>query len=210
MDQSLPNYNPANLESPAGIMSERLAQFARRFESCMPAIVVSYDRSTHEAIVKPAINMLLTTGKQVERAEVPVSVWRYMLGGYLIDLPLSAGDTGWIIAADRDTSNFKASSAAAPPNTFETHKYTAGFFLPDSFGTFELDGKDDGRMVIQNKAGTEKISIGESNTEITSASLTITSPLVTITGDANIGGISFLTHVHGGVDTGAGETDVPS
>lgn len=191
-------------------MSELLADFARRFESCIPAVVDSYDRTKHEAVVRPAINMLLTTGEQVERAKVNVTVWRMMFGGYLIDLPLSAGDTGWLIASDRDTSNFKESSTPEPPNTYETHKYTAGFFMPDSFGSFTIAEEDDGNMVLQNAAGTEKISIGESSMKITSAALTISCPEVTITGDATIGGISFLTHVHGGVQTGAGSTGVPS
>ena len=32
---------------------------------------------------------------------------------------------------------------------------------------------------------------------------------LTVTGDATIGGISFLSHVHGGVQTGSGSTGVP-
>jgi len=212
---SLPNYNPANLGSPVGIMQEVLAQFARDLECCMPATVVSYDRNSHTAVVSPAVRMVLTTGETMDRANLSASVWRYKSGGYLIDMPISAGDTGWIIAADRDTSTFKETSATSKPNTRETHKYSAGFFIPDSFGDFAIAAEDDGRMVFQNLAGTEKISIGASDTKITSASLTISSAAVTITGDltvdgdASIGGIDYLTHTHGGVTPGGGSTGVP-
>ena len=148
--QSLPNFNPANLESAAGIIQEVLAEFARNFESCIPAIVQSYDRTKHEAVVQPAINMVLTTGEQVARAPVLATVWRFMCGGFLVDLPISFGDTGWLIAADRDTSTLKANpSSPAKPNTYETHKYSAGFFIPDKFGSLTLAGEDAGNMVFQ-------------------------------------------------------------
>jgi hypothetical protein len=208
--QTLPNFNPANLESSAGIIQEVLAEFARNFECCIPAIVQSYDRTKHEAVVQPAINMVLTTGEQVERANVLATVWRFMCGGYLIDLPISAGDTGWLVASDRDTSTFKAAPAnPAKPNTYETHKYSAGFFIPDKFGSLSLAGEDSGNMVFQNAAGTEKISIGATNTKITSAELTISCPLTTFTGDIKVGSInSYSNHKHTGVQTGSGTSGV--
>lgn len=206
---SLPNFNPANLESAAGIIQEVLAEFARNFECCIPAIVQSYDRTKHEAIVQPAINMVMTTGEQVERAPVLATVWRFMCGGFLVDLPILAGDTGWLVAADRDTSTFKEVSKLAKPNTYETHKYTAGFFIPDKFGSLTLAGEDSGNMVFQNAAGTEKISIGATSTKITSAALTIICPLTTFTGDIKVGAInSYLNHKHVGVDTGVGTSGV--
>lgn len=197
--QSLPSFDPANLESLAGVIREVLAEFARGFECCMPAVVVSYDRAKHEAVVQPAVNMVVSGGGQIERAPVAVTVWRFMCGGFLVDLPINAGDTGWLVAADRDTSNVKASQGVAKPNTYETHKYSAGFFIPDKFGSISLAGEDAGNMVFQNAAGTEKISIGASSTKITSAALTITCPLTTFTGDIKVGSInSYLAHYHVG------------
>lgn len=201
---TLPSFNPANLESIEGVMKEMLADFARNFECCLPAVVISYDRTTHTAVVQPAINMVLTTGEQIERAPVAVSVWRFMCGGFLVDLPISAGDTGWLVAADRDTSTFKEVSKLAKPNTNETHKYTAGFFIPDKFGSLSLAGEDAGNMVFQNAAGTEKISIGASGTKITSAALTITCPLTTFSGDIKVGGVaSYTGHKHTTTTTGS-------
>jgi hypothetical protein len=209
--QSLPNFNPANLEGLTGIIREVLAEFARGFECCLPAVVVSYDRTKHEAVVRPAVNMVISGGEQIERAPVAVTVWRFMCGGFLVDLPISAGDTGWLVAADRDTSNVKASGGIAKPNTYETHKYTAGFFIPDKFGSLSLAGEDAGSMVFQNAAGTEKISIGNSSTRIASANLTITCPLTTFVGDIKVGTInSYLAHKHTGVDAGVGTSGVPT
>lgn len=199
---TIPSLNFSNLQSPEGIIGEVLAEFSRNLEVCMPAIVVSYDRVKHEAIVQPAINVIMTTGEQVTRAQMFCTVWRFCAGGYLIDLPLEAGDTGWLIASDRNTTNFKENPAnPTNPNTYETHKYSAGFFIPDKFGSLTLTGED-GRMVIMNGAGTEKISIGESDTHITSAALTITCPNVVISGNATIGGKSFLGHTHTTTTTG--------
>lgn len=201
---SLPSFNPANLESASGIISEVLADFARSFECCMPAVVVSYDRTTHLAVVQPAINIVMTTGENVTRAQIRVSVWRFMCGGYLVDLPILAGDTGWIVAADRETSLFKGSKKASPPNTYETHKYSQGFFIPDRFGSLALAGEDAGNMVFQNAGGTEKISIGAGSMKITSAALTISCPVVNFTGaiiaqgDITAGGDKeLMAHTHG-------------
>jgi len=189
MDQSLPNFNPANLETPQGALQEVLAEFARNFECCIPAIVESYDRATHTATVKPAINVITTTGEQIERAPVAASVWRFMCGGYLLDLPISAGDTGWLIASDRETSNMKRTGKAAQPNTYETHKYSNGFFIPDTFGSVTLAGEDSSNAVFQNAAGTEKISIGAAGTKITSAALIVDTPLASFTGNITAAGI---------------------
>ena len=196
MSQTLPSFNPANKETPEGAMQELLAEFSRNFECCMPAIVKSYDRDKHEAVVQPAINMVTTTGEQIERAPVAATVWRFMCGGFLIDLPLSEGDTGWLIASDRESSNVKRTGTAQQPNTYETHKYSNGFFIPDKYGSFSIAAEDDGNMVFQNEAGTEKISIGELGTKITSAALTIDTPLAIFTGDITASGtVTGLTNV---------------
>ena len=179
--QSLPNFSPANNASLPGVIREVLAEFARGFECCLPAVVVSYDRTKHEAVVQPAVNIILSGGEQLERVPVAVTVWRFMCGGFLIDLPISTGDTGWLVAADRDTSNVKASKAVAKPNTYETHKYTAGFFIPDKFGSLSLAGEE-GRMVFMNAAGPGKISTGARDTKVATAGLTIACSLPTFVG----------------------------
>jgi len=210
-NSSLPSFNPANRETPTGIISEVLAEFARNFECCLPAIVVSYDRATHTAIVQPAVNIVMASGQQVERAQVSASVWRFMCGGYLIDLPIVAGDTGWLVASDRETESVKTFKTASPPQTYETHKYENGFFIPDRFGalTVPLSGEDAGNMVFQNAEGTEKISIGATSSKITSAALTIVCPVTTFTGSITATGTitgttdviattkSLKAHTHG-------------
>jgi len=203
MDQTLPSINPANLESEQGAFQEVLKEFSRNFECCIPAVVVSYERLTHTAVVKPAINMILTTGEQVERAPVAATVWRFMCGGFLVDLPIIVGDTGWLIASDRESSNMKRTGVPQQPGTFETHKYSNGFFIPDKFGAISLAEEDAGNMVFQNAAGTEKISIGAAGSKLTSAALTIDCPNTIFTGDATIGGISFLGHKHTTTTTGS-------
>jgi len=192
----LPSYNLANAESPAGIIQEVLATFSRGFECCIPAIVVSYDRSKHEAVVQPAVNILMTNGKQVERAQVAATVWRFMCGGYLVDLPINAGDTGWLVASDRESTSVKQFGRTAPPQTYETHKYENGFFIPDKWGSVSLAGEDAGNMVFQNAEGTEKISIGANSTKITSAALTIVCPTTNFTGNITATGtITGMTDV---------------
>ena len=192
------------MDSPLGIITEVLADFARSFECCIPAIIVSYDRAKHEAIVQPAVNMILANGQQVKRAQVAATVWRFMCGGYLIDLPIVAGDTGWLVASDRESTSVKQFGTTAPPQTYETHKYQNGFFIPDKFGelTTPIAGEDAGNMVFQTADGTEKISIGASSTKITSKALTIDCEVTTFTGkviatEVQAGTKLLKEHTHG-------------
>lgn len=231
---SLPNYNPSNADSLSGVISEVLKNFGLSLENCIPAVVVSYDRSANVAEVKPAINSILTDGTPQERDTIKLPVHILGGGGIVISAPLAAGNTGWIIAGDRDIALFKQSLAVSNPNTYRTHKFSFGFFIPDKIKGVTIKSTDTNALTIQTLDGSTRIALSDGKVkivssneiEIESTSLTIEATNVNITGTATITGdltvtgtitgqtdvvaetISGKSHIHSG-GTIQGKTGVP-
>ncbi|OYW80364.1 MAG: hypothetical protein B7Z19_03120 [Polynucleobacter sp. 32-46-5] len=126
----------------------------------LPAQVISYAAATNLAQVQPLIVMVTTDNIQVKRGQIAsVPVYQYGGGGFVAKNPITKGDLGWIKANDRDISLFKQSHLSAPPNTQRKHSFSDAMFFPDTmFQGFTFAGEDVDNFVIQNKAGTVKIS----------------------------------------------------
>jgi len=158
----------------------------------MPCKIVSYDRVKHLATVKPLLNFKYANGPTIEYDVIPdVEILRMMAGGFLIDLPLNAGDTGWLIAVDRDSLDVKERSNNALPRSTLVNSYKSGYWIPDQWGSeskLQISGVDANRLVIQSKDGTQKISVGASDIHITASVVNITAPTTNISGNVNIGG----------------------
>lgn len=141
-------------DSPERIFEALFRVHDMRFEVCLPAIVRDYNRNSHLALVQPLVNMVSSEGEQLERSPILVPVRRVMYGEFMVDFPLNIGDTGWVIAGDRDSENAllansgNVTSSSNPneggqrPATRLLHKYRFGFFIPDRWGTINLSTKD--------------------------------------------------------------------
>ena len=127
--QTVPGYNPADTNTLDGMNNMLFDKIGMNIECCIPAIVQSYDISTNRATVKPAITGVASQGQKVSKpayVNIPVRQNPY------IKIPIKTGDTGWLIASDRNISIFKQSLTESAPNDFRKHKFEDGFFLPDS------------------------------------------------------------------------------
>lgn len=115
-------------------------------ESVMPAMILEYDRNTHKAMVQPLIRIKTEENNQYRFIDRPpikdITIRNIFTGGFNIDFPLNKGDTGWLIAADRDTTMAKERNAnidesknagLQEPVTDGMHLYQFGFFLPDNW-----------------------------------------------------------------------------
>ena len=203
------------------IWQNLLRQFSLDIETALPAVVLSYDRLNNIVTCRPAINRITVENKSVERSEVVVPCLNLAGGGIGINLPLKAGNTGWIIAADRNTENFKQTLAVADPNTFEIHRYEHGFFIPDKISGFEVAEEDSDALVIQTLDGTTKIAIGDGQVSITSknnvkvnsvtadvtvaTSANVICPLMTVTGAITVNGAITAT---GDITAGSGTSNI--
>lgn len=173
----IPAYNPADLSSLEGLLYYLADQINQEMECCLPAFVVSYDRSTNMAVVQPAISEVATSGQKISRDKLyNIPVLTLSGGGFFVNFPLSQGDTGWIVACDRDISLFKQNLQETAPNTFQKHRFSDAFFIPDKVKNFNISGEDASGLVIANLSGNNKIVLNGSNLNITSAAITVTGP----------------------------------
>jgi hypothetical protein len=229
-----PSRNPAGNDTLTGLLNFVLLKFLQSVDGCLPAVVLAYDPITNRAQVQPQIAQVTTGNEQVARAQVAsVPVARWGAGGFLIYFPVSTGDKGWLIANDRDISIFKQTGLKSPPNTNRLHSFEDGWFLPDSaFAGVSL--ADASKCCVQSYDGTTSITLGGGVITLTSPTeIVLNTPLLSIAGQivagtdssfdqtASFNGkitttddvvartISLLNHVHGGVETGGGETDGP-
>ena len=195
------------------IWQNLLRQFSLDIETAMPAVVLSYDRANNIVTCRPAINRITVENESVERAEVDVPCLNLAGGGIGINFPLKVGNTGWIIAADRDTENFKQTLAVSDPNTFELHRYEHGFFIPDQISGFNIALEDSDALVIQTLDGTTKVAISDGQVSITSKknvkvnaiAATVLCPTIIITGAITVNGAITAT---GDIVAGGGTSNI--
>lgn len=155
-----PSASPANLNSLEGAMRVVLTKFLQNTDDMLPAKIIAYDRTTNRAQVQPLISVVSTSGRATSRATIAsVPVLQLGGGGFVMSFPISPGDLGWIKANDRDISFFKKNYANSAPNTQRKHTFEDAMFIPDSMMRgVTVAGEDANNLVIQNLAGTVKIS----------------------------------------------------
>jgi hypothetical protein len=158
MDNNTFSFNPADLETAQGLFQTmfRLQEVAR--ENIIPAIVRAYNPRTHFADVLPIVNMVVEQEKDgqkqmksIKRPRYKVKVYQHRHGGYIIDMPLKAGDTGFLVAVDRNWQNARKANqsiaridhkGAKSPETYETASFANGVFYPFSFINDKLYTKE--------------------------------------------------------------------
>lgn len=186
--QSLPSYNPSDTQSFEGGMRIFQNHLLKLIEHSIPCVVQSYDLASNTVTVMPAVKLALTTGEYMQRSVIKVTAWKLHGGGFQIHYPIKAGDTGWLIAADTDTSLFKQEKSVSDPNTYQKHKYQFGYYLPDKINGFNISNDDKDRLVLQNDAGTEKISIGQVDIKIKSLNVIVDTLSMNATNDVDVAG----------------------
>ena len=160
-----PSANIADEGNLAGVLRFVLTKFLQRVDDCLPAIVIAYDATTNMAQVHPLIATVTTDNKIVNKAQVAsVPVYQISAGGFILKFPVKPGDTGWIKANDRDISIFKQTGKMSPPNTQRKHSFEDALFYPQTlWSNVTIDGGDIPNCVLQNYAGTVKISLSETS-----------------------------------------------
>ena len=179
----LPQYDRGKCKTELGFFQTlfRLKEVDK--QGAIPAIVRSYDRKTGIATVQPIVTYVVDTKegeKLIPRGTYDVSVIRFAHGGFVIDAPLFAGDTGWLIAADRNAKDAKEANSKIlnadqddenpsnegfkRPTDDSLRSFSWGFFIPDTWGDTELT-KNDG-LVIKDVDEKNVIALNDGAIEI--------------------------------------------
>lgn len=185
---NLPNY-----------INDALRTFAQKFQTCIPAIVKSVE-SRDTVVVSPAVLLTNSDGLPVKWSDITTTVLTPFSSGVFLSMPVSVGDTGWLVGADFDTDKFKQGKTPAQQTVFSTHKYQYGFFVPDAINGYTVSEDDNGAWVISTLDGKTKITLKDKKIELsTDGDLKINAKNVTIDGSSSvkINNIDFLNHTHG-------------
>jgi hypothetical protein len=212
-----PNRVVANSGSLPGGIRDALEKWLRgEVDDMVPARVVSYDRTTNRATIKPLVMIGTTDGTKISRASIPnIKVFRFGGGGYFMSFPLQAGDFGWLKANDRDISLIMQSKGGEDwPNTKRLHSFSDAMFFPDTIKNWIISGGNMEGAVFQSLDGTRSIAINATSIDIVAPSVNITTPEATMTvtnltvnGNVAIVGSSLT---HNGVNVGDTHTHIGS
>lgn len=163
--KTLPAHNPADENTLDGLNNVLIDKIAMGIQNVIPAIVQSYDKATNRAVVKPAITGIASQGQKVPKEPyIDIPVLNISGGGFVISFPIKTGDTGWLIACDRNISIFKQNLEESAPNDYRKHKFEDGFFIPDKINNTPLLNTDS--LLIQDATGTISIELTSSGVNI--------------------------------------------
>lgn len=197
--------NPSDQESMPAALQKLLRDFSLDFECCLPVRVVSYDRVTNLATVKPIVDRLTVSNEAVPRNEIiEVQVLAIGGGGFMINFPLVPGDLGWIDAADRDLDNFKETLESGPPATCRTHSFSDSRLIPDVFRKYTILGEHSEEAVIQSTNGNTRIALGQNRIKVAvgDAHLEVTDGKVTLVTQGEFDVQSASSKFSGSVEIG--------
>ena len=159
--------------------------------------------------VLPLVSSVDGYGQAVEPTTLfHLPVFRYHAGVGSVILDPVVGDKGLAVFAQADSSNVQTGTdTPQQPGSFRRHSMSDGFYIGgfhNAAPSVYVEIKQDGTIQI-----------------VAPTSVTVTSPKVdfsgnvsmsgsvNVTGDATVGGISFLNHVHGGIQPGGSDTSTP-
>lgn len=170
--QPIPSKPPA-IEGNLGAAFEWIfKKLLQKTDGQLPAEIVSYNRSKNTATVRPLISIIATDGSRITRAPVAsVPVLALGGGGWFVNFPLGAGDTGWIEASDRDISLYIQNAAISPPNSKRMHSFEDARFVPDVYAKYTF-APADGAMVISSLDGSTRIQLSAGTANIIAPTVT--------------------------------------
>ena len=159
--------------------------------------------------VLPLVSSVDGYGQAVEPTTLfHLPVFRYHAGVGAVILDPVVGDKGLAVFAQADSSNVQTGTdTPQQPGSFRKHSMSDGFYIGgfhNAAPSVYIEIKQDG--TIQIVAPT---SVTVTSPQVNFSGNVSMSGNVNVIGDATIGGISFLGHVHGGVQSGGSTTSTP-
>lgn len=190
-------FNPYTTDL-TGFITAAIQKYLGQLQTCIPAIVKKVE-SRDTVIVTPAVQQLDSKFNAVNWADIKLPVYTPAGGKFLLSAPLTAGDTGYVIAGDLDPSSFAQNpTSPAPQKRLDRHNYQFGYFVPAKIGKLNITAPE-GSFVISSEDGNTQIILEQGKISLKTASeLRIEAQNVIIEGSSNvtINGKDWATHNH--------------
>lgn len=175
MAKQVLNHGAAMYQTLQGVFDVRRQTCFSQLNVCLPAAVEKVDENG-DVFVIPLVNQVLMNGTSRERLIVKTTLLNQQHGGFYLHAPVFKGETGWLIAADRDTTEVKKKNASIlegeipeittpsgrlgdvnhgpqDPQTIFMHMFSHGFFLPDKWGGVPMPDEFKNSFVIETVKG---------------------------------------------------------
>lgn len=181
-----------------GFILAAIQKYLGQLQTCIPAIVKKVE-SRDTVIVTPAVQQLDANWKAVNWADITLPVYTPAGGKFLLSAPLTAGDTGYIIAGDLDPANFMDNpTSPATQKRLDRHNYQFGYFVPAKIGKLNITAPN-GSFVISSDDGNTQIVLEQGKISLkTTSELRIEAQNVIIEGSSQvkINNTDWATHKH--------------
>ena len=219
------------LDDPEESLRMALESYASQLWTALPASVVSANLTAQTVSVQPTIQgSVADPSGNVRLVNLPVLVdvplvWP-KAGGFALTFPVAAGDEVLVVFSCRCIDSWWQSGGIGAPAESRMHDLSDGFaILAPTSQPKKLSNVSSTNVQLRNYAGDTLVEItpdGKAN--ITGASeINLTAPVINLTGTMNlngqmtqsggsmtIGGVTFGTHKHTGVQTGGGTSGGPT
>jgi hypothetical protein len=219
------------LDDPEESLRMALESYASQLWTALPASVVSVNLAAQTVSVQPSIQgSVADPSGNVRLVNLPVLVdvplvWP-KAGGFALTFPVAAGDEVLVVFSSRCIDSWWQSGGIGAPAEARMHDLSDGFaILAPTSQPKKLSNVSSTNVQLRNYAGDTLVEItpdGKAN--ITGASeINLTAPVINLTGTMNlngqmtqsggsmtIGGVTFGTHKHTGVQTGGGTSGGPT
>ena len=180
------------------------SELLKRVHTSLPGVVVSYDAATRRARVQPAVDHLISPegNPNAEFGDLEpmpnpiildVPVMHFIGGGYIVHLPLVAGDTVNLLFSERDIAAFKQTLRSGPPasdDVMEIQHAVAipGFGNPNAAVTLAGAG-----LVLQTTNGSTFVELTAGHVSIGRQRNVDIAGDVDISGDLDVTGNATVT-----------------
>lgn len=141
------SYDPSVAMSGDTALLQLFKTFQTELNICIPCIVEEV-KEDGRVKVKPLMKNKWSTADgavDIDRPSFTVPCIKYLHGGFLVHGPISKGDTGWVIAGDRDPVNAITANSSIVVDgktnnkgpvaltSLQMNQFAFGFFIPDSW-----------------------------------------------------------------------------
>ena len=137
-----------------------------KYHTALPGIVREYDGETKRARVQPAISLLEEDGGLVDRALLlDVPVVHPAGGGYVVHLPIAAGDAVMLVFSERGLTAFKRTFEQSAPDVDALMSERDAVAIP-GFGALSISPVSGDALCIQREDGTVSVVITDGDVTI--------------------------------------------
>lgn len=178
------------------VIKTAIAAALKDTHTALPAQIVSFDPATQTASVQPAIKRVFTDGDTLPLPVIDgVRVGFQRVGSFAVTFPLSKGNEGLLIFAERSIDNWRKTGNVSEPNDARMHDLSDAIFLPMCYsdpnniasfsatdisirtldGTGKIEIAPDGRIELERSGNKVLQTISDALGYLGAATVTISS-----------------------------------